>query len=676
MRVISALSAIVAVIALGAAVQAQKITLRSQLTPNCTSSVNRANFADLFAEGNVAVLGTYGCKGAFIFDISNPESPVLASWYNPSPNQQFLEAIVVNGRGYFGSGTGGGVHIVDLHDPYHPVLLGTVDSSHGGGHNLIHEMMVVPQGKSTYLIENYNSTAMLPVKIIDVTNPASPVFRSQFTSASGGWIHAMHIRGNRMYTSEYTGSNVEIYDISNLGSGTPPVKLGTIASNTTNHSSWTSEDGKYLYSCRETYDGDLRIYDVQDPAHPFLVRSYKTSELNLNAICPHNPVVMGNKLYISWYQAGLQVFDISNPVDPKPIAQYDTYPINFAPTDEQIASSNDRGQPWDTYCGANLQSAVLPSSYDGNWAVYPFLGTDKIVVGDLVNGLILLDASHVDEIAKNRVSDFDGDKKTDLAYYSPANGVWTYEGSGTSSQSQVQFGLAGDIIQSGDFDGDGKTDQAVFRPSNGTWYLNRSSAGFGAVQFGMSSDVPVVGDFDADGKTDIAVWRPSNGVWYIQQSTLGFKALQWGTNGDSVMTGDYDHDGKSDLVAWRPSNGVWYVLQSTTTTPLFTQFGQAGDKPVFADFDGNGATDYAVYRPSTGAWFTLDPVTRNFKAYNFGISEDIPVPADYDGDGRSDIAVYRPSQGTWYMINSSDNSFYARAYGQAGDRPVPSSVNP
>ncbi len=108
----------------GAHISAQKVRLRAQITPNCGSSSN-AKFADIFADGNIAVQGSYNCRGAFIYDISNPDAPVLASWYNPGANQQFLEAAIVGTRGYFGSGSGGGgVHIVDLTNPYNPVLLG------------------------------------------------------------------------------------------------------------------------------------------------------------------------------------------------------------------------------------------------------------------------------------------------------------------------------------------------------------------------------------------------------------------------------------------------------------------------------------------------------------------------------------------------------------------------
>ena len=44
-------------------------------------------------------------------------------------------------------------------------------------------------------------------------------------------------------------------------------------------------------------DGDLRVYDVLDPATPVLLRTIKAKTLGLNAITPHNPVVMGNYLY-------------------------------------------------------------------------------------------------------------------------------------------------------------------------------------------------------------------------------------------------------------------------------------------------------------------------------------------------------------------------------------------
>lgn len=667
-------------------ISAQKVRLRSRITPNCTavSGTPTWKFSDIYADGNLAVQGSYNCRGAFIYDISNPDAPVLASWYNPGNNQQFLEAIVIGNRGYFGSGNSGGVHIVDLTNPASPVLLGTVNSTNGNGHNSIHEMVVFNQNGQTLLIENFNSTGNKILKVINITNPASPVFIRDINPTEIQWVHAMHIRGNRMFTSGWgNGSNrarTEIYDISNIATQAPVLQgfiedTTTITAGNSMHSSWSSEDGNYLYSCRETSNGtgDVRVYNITNPASPLLVNSLTMNGLNLNAVTPHNPVVMGNKLYVSWYQAGLQVFDISIPSQPKRIGQYDTFQSTFAPEESALGLTDE---PWDIVCGSvNLQNA-LPTNYDGNWAVYPFLGENKVLAGDLTFGLLVLDVTQSTAPLKNSISDFDGDGKTDYSVYTPNSGTWKIEQSSNNSYSETNFGLSEDKVVTGDYDGDGKSDVAVFRPSTGTWYILGSTSGFRANQFGLSGDVPVEADYDSDGKTDIAVFRPSTGVWYIAQSTLGIRIQQWGLSSDIAFTGDYEGDGKADMAIYRPSTGVWYILQSSSSIPLIAPFGISTDKPLSGDFDGDGKFDLAVYRPSEGNWYILNSNNASLSVYRFGLATDLPIPADYDGDGKSDIAVFRPSDNVWYRLNSSNGAFSARLFGQNGDTPSPTASQP
>ena len=680
--VYSLLLLFISILILGTNVSAQRVRLRGNVNPACTEVRNQVGsgirFSDIYGDGNIAVQGSYNCNGVFIYDVSNPDAPFLSSWYNPGNNQQFLEAIVIGNRGYFGSGIGGGgVHIVDLSNPSNPVLLGTVDPTHPStgitGHPSIHEMLVFDQGGSRYLLENYNSTGTRALRIFDITDPANPVGKYDFLPAGNGWVHNMVIRGNRIITSQYTGNQLEFYDISNLATQAPTFQ-GSIVGNSNNHSAWPSEDGNYLYSCRELIDGDLRVYDIHNISQPVLVRSIRAVDLGINAICPHNPVVMGNKLYVAWYQAGLQVFDISTPSNPVRVGEYDTFSPAFAPTEKQISDLKN-AEPWDMICGGPFQS-LLPSNYDGAWAVYPFLGEDKILAGDVRSGIFVLDVTRAAVPLRNNVSDFDGDGKTDLSVFSPGTGDWLIKSSASGGASTTHWGQQGDILVGGDYDGDGISDIAVWRPSNGYWYVKRSTGGEINIPFGLPTDIPVPADYDADGKMDIAVWRPSNGVWYILQSTLGFRAVQWGTSTDKPITGDYEGDGKADVSVWRPSNGVWYVLQSSSSIPMYRQFGTNGDRPLFANFDGNATSDLAVYRPSGGDWYMMDPTTQAFRALNFGVAEDIPVPADYDGDGNADIAVYRPSTNYWYRLNSANGTFFAEPFGKPGDEPSPSSVQP
>ncbi len=656
--------------------EAQQVRLRSQITPACGSGIQK--FADIYADGNIAVMGSFSCRGVFIFDVSNPDSPSMVSHYNPTPNQQFLEAIVIGNRGYFGSGSsvsGEGVHIVDLTVPSNPVLLGKVNATNVG-FNQIHEMIVFDHGGATYLLENANITSTRNVKIINVSDPAAPVLKWDFQSSDGGWVHAMHIRGNRMYLSGFFGSSrIDIYDISNIATQAPAF-LGSVAiGNDRNHSAWTNETGEYLYSARELLNGDLRVYDVRNPAQPLLVKTLLAADLNLNAISPHNPVVMGNKLYVSWYQAGVQVFDITDPTDPVHIGQYDTYQPEFAPSDRELELLRN-SDPWDIICGAeNLQSA-LPTTFGGDWAVFPFLGENKVLAGDLGAGLLILDVTGLNAAPKNVVSDFDGDRKTDLSTYSATAGGWYFESSSTGSQNTISWGLPGDINVAADYDGDGRSDHAVWRPTDGRWYILNSSGGIVVQEWGLADDVPVAGDYDADGRADIAVWRRSNGTWYVRQSTLGVRIQAWGLNGDKVAAGDYEGDGKSDMAVWRPSNGTWYVLQSSSSLPIIVEWGLTDDKPLVTDFDGNGRAEFTVFRPSNSTWYRLDIFSGTIATQVFGLGGDTPVPADYDGDGKTDIAVFRGGENNWYRIDSSDSVFRTRHLGSNGDVPSPGSIHP
>lgn len=662
-------------------VYAQKVKLRSQIAPECGINSN-SKYADIFADGNIAVQGSFSCRGAFIYDISNPDAPVLASWYNPGGNIQFLEAIVVGNRGYFGSGNGGGVHIVDLTVPSNPQLLGIVNSNNGNGFNSVHEMVI----HGNLLIENFNGFSNKIIKVINISNPAAAVFVRDINPTESLWIHAMHIRGNRMFTSGW-GSSVErgrteIYDITNITTQAPTL-LGFIQDATSvtagnnMHSSWSSEDGNYLYSCRETNNGtgDVRVYNIQNPAQPMLVNRITMSDLNINAVTPHNPVVMGNHLYVSWYQAGVQIFDISNPANPVRVGQYDTYQLQYAPTDAEKQTLIE-SEPWDLICGNESRQNQLPTTYEGNWAVYPFLGQKRILAGDMKEGLLILDASSVNAPAKNQISDYDGDGKTDFSVYSPNSGSWLIETSTNNSLVTTNYGIGEDKIVSADYDGDGKSDYAIYRPSTGYWWILGSSTGSRATSFGLSADIPVPADYDSDGKTDVAVWRPSTGVWYILQSTLGFKAYTFGLSSDKPVVGDYEGDGKADIAVYRPSTGVWYILQSSSSILKTAVFGLATDKPLSADFDGDGKNDFAVYRPWEGNWYVLYSSNNQVGINRFGIAEDLPIPADYDGDGKADIAVFRPSQNVWYRLNSSNGAFSARVFGQTGDKPSPMSIQP
>jgi hypothetical protein len=315
-------------------------------------------YGNVWGEGDLVCVGRFPSQssayGVAIFDISNPASPVLRANYNPSPTSQnqFQDGAVRNRIGYFGSWNGGGVHIVDLQNPSSPIRLSRI-SSIIGGHDRVHTLFL----DWPYL---YTADHLTPVvKVFDVTHASSPRHVRDIVATDPERVHQITVQNSRLYTSGW-GGHTDIFDVTGIGSRAP-VLLGTILSGTQSHSSWPTEDGNFLVSCRETVGGDVRIFDISDLSRPSLVVTLTPETVGVDGYIPHNPVVFGDLLFVSWYQNGVQVFDISDPSAPRRIGWYDTFPqastVNFA----------------------------------GNWGVFPFLGLDRVLLSDMTHGLFVVD---------------------------------------------------------------------------------------------------------------------------------------------------------------------------------------------------------------------------------------------------------------------------------------------
>lgn len=269
-------------------------------------------------------------------------------------------------------------------------------------------------------------------------------------------------------------------------------------------------------------------------------------------------------------------------------------------------------------------------------------------------------------------TDFDGDGKTDIAYWSPNTGHWTIIPSFSGMAYTVNYGTAGDKQVPGDFDGDGKADIAVWRPADGNWYIKNSSDGTQSViSYGTMGDTPVPGDFDGDGKTDVAVWR--NGYWFVKNSAAGTQSVvPYGTTGDIPVPGDYDGDGKADMAVWRPSDGNWYIINSAAGTQSVMNYGTTGDNPVPGDYDGDGKSDMAIWRPSNSTWYIINSATGTQSVASYGTTGDIPVPGDYGVIGKTEIAIWRPAEGNWYITDSTTRTQRIVNGGLSTDLPVKS----
>jgi hypothetical protein len=348
------LSTLLLVLPGACALGAPEFTLVKQLTP-LTPGGRVAEFADLWAEGDYAYIGCWDEAGVAIFNIADPANAFYVTHYTAANDGQFLDVKVLDGIGYFASNNGGGVHVVDLSDPTNPTLLTQVDSS-DGGHNSIHNISVF--GDVLYEADGDSNV----VKVFDISSPSAPSFVRNIHTLDSR-IHDITALGDRLYTSGFNGKT-EIYDVSGMSPTQAPMLLGSKNTGSSSHSNWVSVDGSLLVSARETNNGDLRLYDISNPSNWILRSTITRSSVGISASSPHNPIIVGDILYSSWYEAGVEAFDISDPANPVRIAHYDTYP------------------------GGGYQY--------GAWGVYPLLGEDRILVSDFDGGLFIFSSSGID----------------------------------------------------------------------------------------------------------------------------------------------------------------------------------------------------------------------------------------------------------------------------------------
>jgi len=318
-----------------------------------------SNYGDVWGDGNFAYIGTIDSPASVvrIVDLANPASPVLAATFVPSVTAARLQDVKThNGYGYFASDAGGGVFIVDLSNPYTPIEVARIHQGNFGSsfaHNTVHNVAL--DGSYLYTVSSRGPA----IYVYDISDPTDPQYVRTMATPSGQAVHDITVKNGRLYTSVIFGAGTtDIFDVSNVAVAAP--LLGSFNSGLATHSNWPTEDGNFLVVARETGGGDIRIFDVSDPTDVVQVSSLTMPELGIDAFTPHNAIVRGNYLYVSWYQAGMQLFDISDPANPQHIGQYDTYP-----------------------------GAV--SGFAGNWGVYPFLGTSLILASDIQTGLYVLD---------------------------------------------------------------------------------------------------------------------------------------------------------------------------------------------------------------------------------------------------------------------------------------------
>jgi hypothetical protein len=299
-----------------------------------------------------------------------------------------------------------GFGLYDLTDPAHPRRLSLVRTegvrgSHeiwlenARGHVWVYTAIVRSELLSSPDYDPARRTATTPgltdFRIFDVTDPRRPVQVGSWGSWRALGIHPNAGRGiypanlvhsvitndaaTRAYLSNWDLGTV-ILDISNparpryLGR----TRLAATEAEGDAHSAALAKGGRVLIETHETFLGQPVLFDISNPRRPKRLATLQLPAAN-NAPRPHvpyyahsvhDPKVLGDHAFFSWYRHGIVVADISRPARPKLVARF-TPPGTTDPAGDT--------------CG---QGATCPYV----WGVYAT--KDYVLASDMNSGLWVL----------------------------------------------------------------------------------------------------------------------------------------------------------------------------------------------------------------------------------------------------------------------------------------------
>lgn len=240
-------------------------------------------------------------KGLVILDVSEPSTPNVIGYCEL---HDYIQDIFVQDNLVYLTGYTTGLHIINVSSPSSPVEIGSYDT-------LGYARGVFVSGNLAYVADDTQG-----LRIIDISNSSAPVEIGSYAT-TGCHFFDVYVRDDYAYVVD--GNYRHKLLILNISNSTAPEQVGYCDTQADPIAVYLN--GNYAYvACRspvwlQSYSGGLGIFNIYDPADPYMVDFYPISSGN-----PHDVYVSGNKVYLA--ADGLKVLEVSNPLAPYEVAYY------------------------------------------------------------------------------------------------------------------------------------------------------------------------------------------------------------------------------------------------------------------------------------------------------------------------------------------------------------------
>jgi hypothetical protein len=288
---------------------------------------------------STAYLVVTGGSKMWIINVQSPTSPSLTATVDVAPGTT-CEGVATSGSYAYVAAGGSGLKIYSISNPSAPSLVASIDS-------LAYCENVVISAPYAYVAADNSSGYTGRSYIIDVSNPAAPIYKSTIYGF-GGYHQYMAVRGAYAYICDYNAG----LQVINVASPTAPVNVTTVPSGS--RTAGIVFDGNYAYVA--VGDSGMKIYNVANLAAPSLVSYIMTT--GRAAFVSYGAVSIGGvptgHIFISDRNPapGLSAVNISNPASPTTAAFLAALP---APSGNAFSSFYTAGKVYVAYGSAGLR---------------------------------------------------------------------------------------------------------------------------------------------------------------------------------------------------------------------------------------------------------------------------------------------------------------------------------
>ncbi|WP_232293188.1 LVIVD repeat-containing protein [Stigmatella aurantiaca] len=245
--------------------------------------------------------------GLSVFDVSDKAAPVLVKTFQ-FPGDTDWNGVWAKDDALYVASAHRGVLLFDIRNPGDPQFLRSLQAGNGSVHT------VFVEGNRLY------ATDLSGIILYDVSNALEPIELNRYAPFPIDSPHDMFAIGDRLYVS-YASDGFVVADVSN------PQSIATLGTyNFRDHYSHANAVGVFGGRTIAFMGGEgpfehLRMLDISEPAQMVKIGVFQLRPI----VSIHNMVLVGKRLYLSWYQEGVRVLDVSNPTQPQQVAYFNTF---------------------------------------------------------------------------------------------------------------------------------------------------------------------------------------------------------------------------------------------------------------------------------------------------------------------------------------------------------------